>query len=192
MNRLHLPLFGLRFLFLLLLTLVGLASVAVAISPTDSPLPPAKQAIVNAYASLEAAGQANPGPKQPEHPTPGPMGQGVTITGSAAGAGWLVAEADTIRPAGDSEDLFTNSWYMNSPSLNVDVWAGARGTDPSQGFLMVVLWDSQRLTITGGGIFDTPRHDGIVRIAGAVGTTLTVTGAGSSTFTFDVSSLSYQ
>jgi len=109
-----------------------------------------------------------------------------TVAGTPSGGGNLVSDGDTMRPAGDSTDQFTNSWYSVGSSLNVDIWAGTHASDPSQAFLRVVLWDAHRLSTQLDGTFDTPTRAGPVHITGVQGTTMTLLAADGTTFAFDI------
>jgi hypothetical protein len=171
-----------------LAVLVALVAVGVVsgANPNDEQLPPAKQAVESAITALRAKGQVDPMPKgQPNPNSPEPQPPVLPTGGTPAGIGILFAENESSRPPTDRDDQFTNSWSVFSPTLNVDAWAGSRGNDPSQGFVMVVVWNTDRTSIIGGGSFDTPRRGGAVRIVGATGRTLALLAADGTALSFE-------
>lgn len=171
------------------IALVAIAGLARATPPASGiALPPEKQAIVDTYVARQQAGQAHPAPKLGPAAVPSAAPDLITptVARTPMGAGYLVDAADTMRPAGDSTDAFTNSWYALGPALNVDVWAGTHALDPNQAFLLVVRWDAHRLSILSSGTYDAPTKVGPITIVAATGTTLTLRAADGTSYTFDV------
>lgn len=154
--------------------------------PSGPQLPPAKQAIEQAVAKLQAQGRVNPMPKGLPNPNTDagaaivpPMG------GRAAGDGVLFDSAQMSRPPTDRDDQFTSSWSLTSPGLNIDVWAGSLAVDPAQGLMMVVGWNTDRTSIVGGATFTTPAKAGAETIIGASGHVLSLRSANGTTISFD-------
>jgi len=190
-----------------LLLFGALAAIAVAIiaaagtasGVTETPLAAGKQAVADHIASVRASAAANPAPKIPINPNTDSSSSAIfaPLGGTPAGVGLLFGHADTARPPTDKDDSFTNSWSIFSSSLNLDVWAGARGADAEQGFVMVVIWNADRTSIVGGGSFDTPSRSGAVSIVSANGQVLTLAtdataSSSATTFVFDTASLQFK
>ena len=102
-----------------------------------------------------------------------------------AGLGRLYTGSDSSRPPGYPDDSFTSSWSVISPTLNVDVWAGAYGPDPTQGFLLVVAWNSERTSILWSKEVSAPSESGALRIVGATGALLQISSATGLELSFD-------
>ncbi len=154
-------------------------------SPGDS-LPPDKQAIQDNIDKARAAGQVDPAPKSLENPNPTDQVEFIAPDGGVpAGAGLLFFGSDVSAPPTDRDDTFTSSWSIISQDQNIDVWAGARGPDPRQGFVMVVVWDSTRTRIVGGGSYDAPEQHGTLTISGADGLVLILVDGDGTKLVFD-------
>jgi hypothetical protein len=174
---------------------LALVAATVAAGASSSHLPPAKQAMSDKLAAERSAARDRAGSVNKASDvgrpvsSPEPKAQ---AAGIASGIGTLVADADTLRPPGHPDDTFTNSWTVSSASLNVDVWAGARGSDPNRGFLLVVVWNANRTSVISGGEFEPAQGRGALRIRSATGTDLALTSADGGTMTFDVAGLRFK
>ena len=165
------------------LVLVGATK---ALGSVAQPLPPAKQAVADHIKAVQAAAQANPAPKGQVNPNPQQaMTLLVPVGGTPAGAGRIYDAADTLHPPIDREDAVTNSWSVSSATANIDVWAGARGADPLQGFALIVGWNADRTTILSVNDVDAPSRGGPLTIVGASGTLLTLGDATGATLALD-------
>lgn len=165
---------------------------SVAPSESAEPLPPEKQAIEDAYASLKAYGQTHQKTKVAINPNPA----GETVPppdfGTPAGIGLLVGHEDTSQPPGHMDDIITNSWTAFSPKTNIDVWAGAYGDNSKQGFLLVQVWNGDRTSIVIDGVYDTPTADGVVTIGSVDGQVLMLQAADGVSFDFDTAALAFR
>ena len=174
---------------------LALATAAVAAGASSSSLPPAKQAMADKIANAQGAARAQAGSEakrnDPGRPVSAPEAA-AQVPGAASGIGRLVADSDTLRPPGHPDDVFTNSWTVSSPTVNVDVWAGARGADQSRGFVLVVVWNADRTTVIGGGEFEPAQAHGELRIISATGSQLAITDRAGGAITFDVGTLRFK
>ena len=157
-------------------------------------LPGEKQAILDRYAQLQAAGAAHPAPAvaPAANPYGDPPPVAVAQTGLVAGSGRLNAESDTLGPPGIA-GRFTNSWYVVGPPLTAIVWAGADRDDPGQGLLVVSLWnDAQATSLASMRVLAAPGRTGPLRIASASGYRLGLVGRDGSRLGFDLGSMSFE
>ena len=144
-----------------------------------------KQVVIDAYKELETQGGTPPA----KHPDSIPI---VPVVGadqpgpysiSASGSGHIV-EAP-LGPPGVIDATFSNAWNATTPEGTVEVYAGRLNSDPTQGLVIVAVWDSDHAVWLGGGRFLTPRKIGGVRVAGAAGSVLTLRGDTGTTVSFD-------
>ncbi|HVA87113.1 MAG TPA: hypothetical protein VNF73_12470 [Candidatus Saccharimonadales bacterium] len=152
------------------------------------PLPAEKQAILDRYADLVAQGAAHAariGSTNPVDAVP-PAAPMVPLPGVAVGIGRLNADADTVGPPG-IPGQFTNSWYVIGPPVTAIVWAGVSSDDPSQGIIVVSLWnDPQATSLQSTQVIKAPRQSGTLRIESATDYVLKLRAADGSKLVFDV------
>lgn len=176
------------------LLIVAIPAVVVGrdfLDESDS-MPPEKQAIFDNYAHMMSEG--SPAPKDPGYTPPsGPRQEGIPAAASRAGVGMLVSAEDTIRPPGSSTDRWTNSWYQPSPDGwdALDVWAGVHGQDQEQGFLLIIRWSDDGMSVVKSSRIDTPRRAGAITITGGDGTILNLSAENGSEFRFDTATWEY-
>jgi hypothetical protein len=135
--------------------------------------------------------QHSPGPKPSHGPEAVDAQPLPDLPGVQAGIGLLFSDSQTMRPPGYPDDQFTNSWSVVSPELNLDVWAGARGPDPEQGFLLVVAWNADRTSIQWSREFDAPQRGGALHILSASAATLSVSDDEGHLFSFNVTTQAF-
>lgn len=168
------------------LLVVAAAAAVTAGSGRPSTLPPEKQAMADKIAALKAAADAPPAAKvAPAGLQQNDLEAVAAVGGTPAGIGRMFTDAETMRPPGYPDDIFTNSWSVASGAINIDVWAAARGSDPRRGFLLVVLWNTDRTSIIGGGEYEPSAAKGALRITGAQGTILSIRTSDGTNFTID-------
>lgn len=166
----------------------GVAAVRAAdLFESGTALPPAKAAIEAKIAALRASGSPAPktGAYESEEPRPAIVAPG----GVATGGGYLYSAADSERPPGYPDDTFTNSWYISSPSLNLTVWGAARGSDPTQGFLLVAVWDQARNHLVAIHEIDGASGGGALSIVGADAESLHLVDATGHSLAFNLATL---
>jgi hypothetical protein len=171
-----------------------LVSTVVFAGPRSVQLPPEKQAIEDKITALRQGNIPAQKLGRAGAPADGTSIQGPQpiIGGVPAGAGTLFNGDDMMRPPGYPDDAFTNSWSIVSSTTNVDVWAGARGADPDQGFLVVAVWNPDRTTVLGGGEYNAPARGGALQITGNKGSTISLTDAKGASLVFDYVELAFR
>ena len=159
----------------------------------EDSLPPAKQAIQDNIDKARAAGRQSPAPKGLENPNPSDQVEEIAPEGGVpAGAGRLFLGSDLSAPPTDRDDTLTSSWSVIGPTQNIDIWAGARGRDAKQGFVMVVVWDATRTRIIGGGSYDAPERRGTLTISGADDLVLTLVAGDNTKLRFDAAGQAFR
>ena len=175
-----------HFLIGIALLVLASATAVAAGSNGAGKLPPAKQAMEDKIAAMREAASANgaakvaPADLPNDRPEPAPA-----LGGTVAGVGRMYSDADTMRPPGYPDDTFTNSWSVTSDTVNIDVWAAARAADPRRGFLLIIIWNSDRTAVIGGGEYEPSAARGALRILGAQGSNLSIGTLDGTTFSLD-------
>ena len=152
--------------------------------PSDDP-------VAARIAALRQKGMTNPAPKTNVNPNVA-VGQAATVQqpplpdgAVPMGGGYIFQGATMSRPPSDTADAFTSGWSAFGAGQNVDVWVGSSASDSAQGIALIVIWNDDRSSITGGGIITAPKATGALTVSSATGLMLTVTSVGGATYTLD-------
>jgi len=100
---------------------------------------------------------------------------------------------EMVGPFSSSDYLTNNAWWNETAGTDVDVYAGAQGSNPSQGVVVVlsspVSGDGSAPTLKA---FPTTQQDGALTITGAQGWILTLTASDGTVYTFDALTSQFQ
>jgi hypothetical protein len=156
----------------------GLIATAAVSQAAAAPTPPglaAKLARVDRMQQARNTAQTAPRPAKPSRPAP---------PAAVADPAWPsgIQEHTGAPPLPGSVFQSTNAWFGYIGNRRVIVFAGASGSDPSTG--EVVVWPLDGVPHT----FATPVSEGAVRVTAADGARLTLTTALGTALPFDVTS----
>jgi hypothetical protein len=156
----------------------GLIAITAVGQAAAAPVPPglaAKMARADQARQGRDAAQAAPRPAKPSRPEP---------AAAVADPAWPsgIQEHTGAPPLPGSVFQSTNAWFGLVGGRRVIVFAGASGSDPSTG--EVVIWTLGATPHT----YATPVSEGAVRVAAAAGTRLTLTTALGTALAFEAAS----
>lgn len=171
----HRPIWLLLTILVIILALT--LSNAVQKVKSNSILPPAKQALLQrVYQIPHLTRLTGMAPKHPNYVppvvTPEPWPSGIFASGQA--------------PLPSGLYSMTNLWQGVLNDEHVQVYAGSKTTDPSQG-LVIVLTTSFDLRRSASELFETPSKRGALHIMVVRGTRLYLVSADGTPFVFDIS-----
>lgn len=170
----------------LIVTLALLAGGAVALAAPGS-------SRVSSVASEKAAIEASYDAQRRAAPTNGPASAKVAQRPLSASTPepWpagIFDESEAPFPAG--RYVIVNRWQLDFGGHHVVVYAGALGTDPSQGVLVVMVYAMDSSTVSIHEIRSAGRQ-GALRIGSALGRNLTVRPATGAALTFDAEAVRF-
>lgn len=142
--------------------------------PPDS-IPPEKQPYVDAERAAEAAGKADPAPKDPASvgtPTPEKWPAGIFAD-------------ETLSPFGPQYRA-ENRWQEDRGANHVQLWAGALTDDPTQGVAWLLKTPLDPTASSSGKVFYTGKGGGPAKVVGATGDFIQLQTAQGVAYEFDV------
>lgn len=170
----------------------GATSTTTAVSTPDNVIDPAGPGPVYTeepvYATLQARSRAHPAPKIPATPPPNVI-TAAEMTAVKRGAGIYPADADEMYHRSPLIEV-ENIWVDVVDGRRVQVTAGYRDDDPSQG-VIIVLSDDLDGTDGESAVYYTPTRSGAVKVTAAAVPRITLKAADGTVFTFDVISRTF-
>jgi hypothetical protein len=135
-----------------------------------------EQRIAAAQAAARNLVQPTKNPRRPSGPpaTPQPWPTGIFESAQA--------------PFSTALYVITNQWQARIGDEYIQIYAGAKTADPTQGVIVVLTTSAIDLSdhsAQTGGVYVTTEKLGALRIASASGTRLSITTPGGKTFVFD-------
>jgi hypothetical protein len=175
-------------LLLAALLLSGCAPIAVGGGPSQ--LPPDKQAREDRYASDRATGRARE-PRRGEDPAaPGPEAseEGTSAFPTRPAGNGTIVETGEQGPE-PSTYAWRNEWFIRTRSQVISVYAGALRADPSQGVLLVSVFDASEAHLLRSVVLKGPGRAGALRFVGGVGDRASLAASDGTGLEFDPATL---